>query len=84
MSKQNFFEDISSLIENKVANCLNMKSELDKHLKSKIEAYLKELDLVTSEEFEVLKEMNAKIIEENQELKKEFAELKASLKSHGN
>ncbi len=80
MKNKNFFEDLTTILGGKLASCVNMKSEFDKMLKGKIENYLKNLDLPSCEDFEVLKSMVTKISVENQELRQEIEKLKKNSK----
>jgi len=82
----NFFEDFSkfagSAMDNAVTSMAEFKSQCDEWIKEHVETYIKSLDLVSKEEFSVVKEMASKAREENAELKKQIAAIEDKLKSH--
>jgi len=58
MSKDdNIFNDIAKLANSALATTSNMKNELTKLIKHQIESFIKSMDFVKREEFEVVKKM---------------------------
>ncbi|WHQ46410.1 MAG: accessory factor UbiK family protein [Candidatus Midichloria sp.] len=59
MSKDNnnLFADIAKLANSALATIANMKDELTKFVKYQIESFIKGMDFVKREEFEVVKKM---------------------------
>jgi BMFP domain-containing protein YqiC len=67
-SENKFFSDLAKLGQSAAGSIHGVKSEVESQFKSRIESFLKDMDLVTREEYEVVKEMAIKAREENIEL----------------
>jgi BMFP domain-containing protein YqiC len=65
----NFFRDISKLIENGLFSSKDLKKEVEQALKFKIENIASKLNLVSREEFEVQKKILEKTQKELRQLK---------------
>lgn len=80
MTKNTVIEDITKLASNAAAVVFeNAKSTFDS-VKGKAKGAAQNFDLVTREEFDVLRELTQKALAENAELKKRVAELEGKIK----
>lgn len=68
-SKSHFFDDISKLAGSAAGIAQGMRSETETFFRAQVEKFLKDMDLVTREEFEVVRDMAIKAREENVALK---------------
>lgn len=73
MIKNNpIFDEMAKLASGAAGSILEMKRELESFSAAKIEQMAAKLDLVSREEFEVVKQMAAKALEENEKLRDEM------------
>ena len=78
-TRDKFFDDISQLMTNAAGMAQGMKTEAETAMKSWMERWLAESDLVTREEFDAVREMAVKAREENENLAARIEELEARL-----
>ena len=78
-TRDKFFDDIGQLMTNAAGMAQGMKTEAETAMKSWMERWLAESDLVTREEFDAVREMAVKAREENESLAARIAELEATL-----
>ncbi len=78
-TRDKFFDDISQLMTNAAGMAQGMKTEAETAMKSWMERWLAESDLVTHEEFDAVREMAVEAREENENLAARIAELEARL-----
>ncbi len=78
-TRDKIFDDISQLMTNAAGMAQGMKTEAETAMKSWMERWLAESDLVTREEFDAVREMAVKAREENVSLAARIAELEARL-----
>ncbi len=78
-TRDKFFDDIGQLMTNAAGMAQGMKTEAETAMKSWMERWLAESDLVTREEFDSVREMAVKAREENESLAARIAELEARL-----
>lgn len=71
-SKNPIFNDISRLITNALGVAQNVSTEFETILKSRLDRWLAERDLVTREEFDAVALSAQKAIKEIKELRKEL------------
>ena len=76
-TRDKFFDDISQLMTNAAGMAQGMKTEAETAMKSWMERWLADSDLVTREEFDAVREMAVKAREENESLAARIAELEA-------
>ena len=76
MSSNHSLHDISKLAESVLHTGVGMRKEIEAVIKQRLEQCLREMDVVTRDEFEVLKAMVSTLREENDALKKTVASLK--------
>lgn len=86
MNKENkIFEDLSKLAGSAMDTAFNsindMKSQFEQSFHSKVEEVLQKHNLVSREEFEVVKEMLEKSLLEQSKLEKKIALLEKKLKA---
>ena len=74
-----FFDELAKVMTNAAGAAQGVRRELDNLVKAQIERAMSGMDVVSREEFEAVKDMAAKAREENEELKKQIAELQAKL-----
>jgi BMFP domain-containing protein YqiC len=82
-SQNRFFDDIARVASGAVGALSGVRGEIEARLRDQLERMLAGMDLVSREEFEAVKAMAAKAREENEELKKQIAELQARLLNTG-
>jgi BMFP domain-containing protein YqiC len=75
------FDDFAKLMADAAGAAQGMKTEAQSLFKSQSERFLREMDVVTREDFEVVKAMAIKAREENEALGKRIAELEALITS---
>jgi len=78
-TRDKFFDDIGQLMTNAAGMAQGMKTEAETAMKSWMERWLADSDLVTREEFDAVREMAVKAREENESLAARVAELEARL-----
>ncbi len=78
-TRDKFFDDIGQLMTNAAGMAQGMKTEAETAMKSWMERWLADSDLVTREEFDAVREMAVKAREENESLAARIAELEARL-----
>ncbi len=78
-TRDKFFDDISQLMTNAAGMAQGMKTEAETAMKSWMERWLADSDLVTREEFDAVREMAVKAREENESLADRIVELEARL-----
>ena len=74
-----FFDDLSKLANGAMGALSGMKDEVENRVRDQIAKILDGMDIPRRDEFEAVKAMAAKAREENEELRKEIAELQARL-----
>jgi BMFP domain-containing protein YqiC len=78
-----FFDDLSKMANGAMGAFSGMKDEMEARFRDQIAKILDGMDIPRREEFEAVKAMAAKAREENEELKKQIAELQARLLNTG-
>ena len=76
-TRDKIFDDIGQLMTNAAGMAQGMKSEAETAMKSWMERWLADANLVTREEFDAVREMAVKAREENESLAARIAELEA-------
>ncbi len=74
-TRDKFFDDIGQLMTNAAGMAQGVKTEAETAMKSWMERWLADSDLVTREEFDAVREMAVKAREENERLAARIAEL---------
>jgi len=74
-----FFDEIARLMNDAAGVAQGARREFDTVIKTQAERWLRDLDLVKREEFEVVKDMARLAREENEALKARIAALEAQL-----
>jgi len=74
-TRDKFFDDVSQLMTNAAGMAQGVKTEAETAMKSWMERWLADSDLVTREEFDAVREMAVKAREENESLAARIAEL---------
>ena len=74
-----FFDEIGRLMNDAAGAAQGMKREFDTVWRSQAEKFLRDMDLVKREEFEVVKDMARLAREENEALKARITVLEAKL-----
>jgi BMFP domain-containing protein YqiC len=69
------FDELGRLMSDAAGVASGLKREVDGLVKSQVERLLKDVDVVTREEFEAVREMAVKAREENEALKARIAKL---------
>jgi BMFP domain-containing protein YqiC len=78
-TRDKIFDDIGQLMTNAAGMAQGMKTEAETAMKSWMERWLADSDLVTREEFDAVREMAVKAREENESLAARIVELEARL-----
>src|SRR4051812_14499996 len=78
-----FFDDLSKMANGAMGALTGVKDEMEARVRDQIAKILDGMDIPRREEFEAVKAMAAKAREENEELKKQIAELQARLLNTG-
>lgn len=73
------FDEIAKLMGNAAGAAQGMRREVDNLVKAQIERAIAGMDVVTREEFDIVKDMAAKARAENEALSAKIAELEAKL-----
>jgi BMFP domain-containing protein YqiC len=74
-----FFDEMSRLMNDAAGAAQGMRREAETLFRTQAERFLREMDVVTREEFDAVKEMARLAREENEELKARVAVLEAKL-----
>lgn len=77
-TRSKIFDDFSQLMTNAAGVAQGVREEVETLVRSRVERFLAESDLVTREEFEVVREMAQKAREENDALAARLAALEAA------
>jgi BMFP domain-containing protein YqiC len=83
MSQSKVFEDFARLMSDASDVALGVRREAETAMKSQLERMLATMDVVTREEFEMVKQVALKLCEENEKLGKRVADLEAKLPTKG-
>jgi BMFP domain-containing protein YqiC len=78
-----FFDEMARLMNDAAGAAQGMRREAETLFRTQAERFLREMDVVTREEFEAVKEMARLAREENEELKARVAALEANLAPPG-
>lgn len=79
MQTQNkLFDDIARVANGAMSTVMGMKDEIDSLVRHRIERFLASADLVTREEFDVVKAMAAKARDENEKLEARLVALEGA------
>ena len=78
-----FIDDLTKLANGAMGALTGVKDEVETRVRDQIAKILDGMDIPRREEFEVVKEMAAKARAENEELKKQIADLQARLLNTG-
>ena len=73
------FDDFAKLMTDAAGAAQGVKQDADTFFRSQAERVLRELDVVQREEFEAIKAMAAKALEENELLRKRIEALEAAV-----
>lgn len=73
------FDDIARVMTGAIGAAQGVKEEVDTVVRTQMEKLLRDMDLVTRDEFEAVKAMAAAAREENEVLKEQIAKLEAQL-----
>ena len=74
-----FFDEFAKLMTNATGAAQGVRQEVDTLFKSQAERVLRELDVVTREEFDAFREMAVKARMQNEVLEKRIVELESAL-----
>jgi len=74
-TQSKIFDDFAKLLTNAAGAAQGVKAEIDTLVRQQAERLINELDLVTREEFDAVKEMAAKARQENEALSERLAKL---------
>jgi BMFP domain-containing protein YqiC len=78
-----FFDDLSKLANGAMGALTGVKDEVEARVRDQMAKILDGMNIPRRDEFDAVKEMAAKAREENEELKKQIAELQARLLKTG-
>lgn len=78
-TRNRFLDDISQLMTNAAGVAQGVKTEAETAVRQRFERMLSDMDLVTREEFDAVRDMAAKAREENEALSARIAALEAKL-----
>ena len=76
-----FFDDLAKMANGAMGALSGVKDEMEARFRDQIAKILDGMDIPRRDEFDAVKAMVAKAREENEELKKQIAELQAKLAS---
>lgn len=74
-NNNNFLNDLSDLANSTIGNLIGVKHEIEGIVNQKLEKVLKNMHLVTKDQFDTVQEMLIKARNEQEELKKRIATL---------
>lgn len=77
-SRSRILDDISALMTNAAGVAQGVKQEAEVVFRQRLERLLRDMDLVTREEFDAVRDMAAKAREENEALSARLAKLEKS------
>ena len=80
-TRNRFFDDIGQLMTNAMGVAQGAKDEAENAVKSLMDRWLADRDLVTREEFDAVRAMAQKAREENEALRSRLDELESKLAS---
>ena len=75
------FDDLAKMAGNAVGTLVGIKGEIETIICQKLEHYFHKMNLVSREEFDIVKEMAAKARDAEERLTKRIEELEARLKN---
>ena len=78
-TRNKFFDDMSQLMTNAAGMAQGVRAEAETAMRSWLERWMAENDLVTREEFDAVRDMAVKAREENERLEARIAALEAKL-----
>lgn len=78
-TRSRFFDDLSQLMTNAAGVAQGARSEAENAMRSVLERFLNDSNLVTREEFDAVREMVVTAREQNEALAARIAELEAKL-----
>jgi BMFP domain-containing protein YqiC len=78
-----FIDDLSKLANSAMGTITGMKDEVENRVRDQIAKILDGMDIPRRDEFDAVKAMATKAREENEELKKQIADLQARLLNTG-
>lgn len=78
--KSQFFDELAKIMTNAAGAAQGVSKEIETLFRSQGEKLLQDMDLVSREEFDVVKDMAAKAREENEALQARIEALEAKLK----
>jgi BMFP domain-containing protein YqiC len=76
-----FFDEMAKLMNDAAGVASGVRKEVETIFQAQAERILRNLDVVTREEFEAIKEMTAKARDENERLAARIAELEKKLRT---
>jgi BMFP domain-containing protein YqiC len=76
-TKNPIFDDIAEMMTGAAGAVASAGEEMRTVIRSRVDKMIADMDLVSREEFELVKEMAIKALADNEELRKELASLKA-------
>jgi hypothetical protein len=82
-TRNKFFDDMSQLMTNAAGMAQGVRAEAETAMRSWLERWMAENDLVTREEFDAVRDMAVKAREENERLEARIAALEAKLSAQG-
>lgn len=74
-TQSKIFDDFAKLLTNAAGAAQGVKTEIETLVRQQAERLINDLDLVTREEFDAVKEMAAKARQENEKLSERLAKL---------
>ncbi len=83
MSQSKVFEDFARLMTDASDIAQGVRREAETAMKSQFERWIATMDVVTREEFEMVKQIVVKLCDENEKLGKRVADLEAKLATKG-
>ncbi len=82
-TRSTLFDDLSKLMTNAAGVAQGMRDEAETVMRSRLERFLSDSNLVTREEFDAVRDMAQKAREENEALLTRIAALEAALAAKG-
>lgn len=80
-TRNQFLDDMSQLMTNAAGMAQGMREEAETAMRSRLERFLSESNIVTREEFDAVREMAIRAREENEALKARIDALEAAAKA---
>lgn len=80
-SQNRFFDDMAKVANSAAGVASGLREEVEMRVREQMERLLQRMDLVTREEFEVVREMAAQARQEQEALSARLAELEAQSKA---